>query len=96
MAGLTDSTDPARTAYLGAGQRWADDVMLVYGPLATHLIERCPVGVHNRDVLDAGAGTGAAGAVLAAAGGHVISCDLEHDMLRSRHARRRDSSRCSR
>jgi SAM-dependent methyltransferase len=33
-------------------------------------------------VLDAGAGTGAVGASLARRGGHVISCDLQADMLR--------------
>ncbi len=83
VAGLTDRADPARTAYIGAGQRWADDVMLVYGPLAAHLVERCPVTVQGCDVLDAGAGTGAAGALLATAGGRVVSCDLEHSMLRA-------------
>lgn len=85
MAELIDSGssgDPTRTAYTGAGQRWADDAMLAYGPLAAHLVERCPVDLRDGAVLDAGAGTGAAGAPLAAAGGRVFSCDLEHDMLR--------------
>lgn len=57
--------------------------MLAYGPLAQHLVERCPVALRGRTVLDAGAGTGAVGTMLAAAGGSVISCDLEGEMLRS-------------
>jgi SAM-dependent methyltransferase len=57
--------------------------MLAYGPLAEHLVDRCPVAQRDRTVLDAGAGTGAVGSLLAAAGARVISCDLEHDMLRS-------------
>ena len=83
VAGLTQQADPTRAAYAGAGNRWAEHAMLVYGPLAAHLVERCPVPARGRDVLDAGAGTGAAGALLVAAGGNVISCDLEHDMLRA-------------
>jgi SAM-dependent methyltransferase len=75
--------DPARHAYIGAGQRWAGDAMLAYGPLAEHLLDRCPVAQRDRTVLDAGAGTGAVGTLLGAAGARVISCDLEHDMLRS-------------
>jgi SAM-dependent methyltransferase len=55
--------------------------MLVYGPLAAHLVERSPFPTLGRDVLDAGAGTGAVGALLIANGANVISCDLEHDML---------------
>ena len=78
MAGLSD---PARHAYAGAGHRWAHDATLAYRPLAEHLVGRSPLPPLNRAVLDAGAGTGAVGAVLAAAGALVTSCDLEHDML---------------
>ncbi len=74
--------DPGRHAYAGAGHRWAEDAVLAYGPLAEHLVGRCPIIPRDRAVLDAGAGTGAVGAVLAAAGALVTSCDLEHDMLR--------------
>ena len=90
MAGLSDpalgdpvllGVDPARHAYAGAGHRWADDATLAYRPLAEHLVGRCALTPYNRAVLDAGAGTGAVGAVLAAAGALVTSCDLEHDML---------------
>jgi SAM-dependent methyltransferase len=84
--------DPARHAYAGAGHRWAEDAILAYRPMAEHLMRRCPVSPLNRAVLDAGAGTGAVGAVLAAAGALVTSCDLEHDMLRGDQG---DSGICS-
>jgi ubiquinone/menaquinone biosynthesis C-methylase UbiE len=57
--------------------------MLAYGPLAAHLVARSPIELSRCDVLDAGAGTGAVGEQLAAVGARVISCDLEHDMLRA-------------
>lgn len=90
VAGLSDGArsdallgaNPARHAYAGAGHRWAEDAMLAYRPLAEHLVGRCPVPPSRRAVLDAGAGTGAVGAVLTAAGALVISCDLEDNMLR--------------
>ncbi len=74
-------TDPVRHAYVGAARRWAADAMLVYGPLAKHLVDRSPVAMGDCTALDVGAGTGAIGAVLVAAGARVISCDLEVGML---------------
>lgn len=76
-------TDPTRHAYVGAARRWAADAMLVYGPLAKHLVDRSPIAMGDCTALDAGAGTGAIGAVLVAAGARVISCDLEDSMLRN-------------
>lgn len=55
--------------------------MLAYGPLAKHLVARSPTVMDGRVALDAGAGTGAVGAVLVASGARVISCDLEVSML---------------
>ena len=78
--------DPTRRAYAGAGQRWADDAMLAYGPLAQHLVERCPLPLGGATALDAGAGTGAVGGVLRDRGAFVVACDLEADMLREADA----------
>ena len=80
--------DPTRRAYVGAGQRWAADAMLAYGPLAEHLVERCPLPLGDANALDAGAGTGAVGAILCDRGAFVVACDLEADMLRQAVGRR--------
>jgi len=76
------SGDPTRRAYAGAGQCWADHAMLAYGPLAAHLVELCPLPLGGATALDAGAGTGAVGAILRDRGAFVVACDLEADMLR--------------
>ncbi len=78
---MASLTDPVRHAYVGAGRRWRADAMLAYGPLAKHLVARSPTVMDGRVALDAGAGTGAVGAVLVASGARVISCDLEVSML---------------
>jgi ubiquinone/menaquinone biosynthesis C-methylase UbiE len=54
---------------------------LVYGPLSVALVARSPHRLQHRRVLDVGAGTGLAGAVLLAAGAHPVACDLSFDML---------------
>ena len=73
--------DPARGAYAGGGSGWATGASLVYQPLARHLIARFPIPLTDLRVLDAGAGTGAAGTVLAALGARVVETDLEPTML---------------
>jgi 2-polyprenyl-3-methyl-5-hydroxy-6-metoxy-1,4-benzoquinol methylase len=73
--------DPARRAYAGAGFRWAADASLVYRPLARHLVASSPVALPGLLALDAGAGTGAAGSVLAALGARVVESDVEPTML---------------
>jgi ubiquinone/menaquinone biosynthesis C-methylase UbiE len=55
--------------------------MLVYGPIAAELVALCPHPLPGRTVLDAGAGTGAASAALAAAGARIVASDLSWDML---------------
>jgi len=67
--------------YARSGRRWAAGPMRVYGPIATELVAMCPHPLAGRTVLDAGAGTGAASAALAAAGARVIASDLSPDML---------------
>jgi SAM-dependent methyltransferase len=67
--------------YAGASRRWALGASLVYGPIAAELIAMSPHALAGRRVLDAGAGTGAATAALAAAGAHPIATDLSFDML---------------
>jgi SAM-dependent methyltransferase len=78
--------DPARAAYSGAGEAWSDAAILAYGPMAQHLIDQSPIDLSGRTVLDAGAGTGAAGALLAARGAAVLAADIELDMLRANRA----------
>ncbi len=78
----TAAIDPVRRAYAGAGGGWLGGATLAYGPMARHLVDRCPIVLRGCTVLDAGAGTGAASDALTAAGAHVIAMDLEPDMLR--------------
>jgi ubiquinone/menaquinone biosynthesis C-methylase UbiE len=60
---------------------WAADATLAYAPLARHLIARLPPGqVRGAVALDAGAGSGAAGAVLREGGARVVAADREFDM----------------
>ena len=75
-------TDPAHVAYADAGSAWATGAMLAYGPMARHLVDRCPIGLDGARVLDVGAGTGAASDVLDERGADVVAIDLEADMLR--------------
>lgn len=69
--------DPYATAAAG----WAIGAELVYGPIATALVNQFPDPVAGRVVLDAGAGTGAASRVLAARGARPISVDRSAGML---------------
>jgi demethylmenaquinone methyltransferase/2-methoxy-6-polyprenyl-1,4-benzoquinol methylase len=68
--------------YAGAAAAWADDVALVYGPLAAALVRRHPGPLAGRMILDAGAGTGLVSAELARAGARPLAADLSPDMLR--------------
>ena len=68
--------------YAGAAEAWADDVSLVYRPLAAALVRRHPGPLTGRVVLDAGAGTGLVSAELARAGARPLAADLSPDMLR--------------
>jgi ubiquinone/menaquinone biosynthesis C-methylase UbiE len=61
-------------------QAWADGAALAYGPLARHLVARTPVPLSGSRALDAGAGSGAAGAALRAGGAQVVAADRELDM----------------
>jgi SAM-dependent methyltransferase len=67
--------------YAGASHRWAEGASLVYGPIARQLVAKSPHPLAGRRVLDAGAGTGVAGAALLALGGQPVATDLSHDML---------------
>jgi len=67
--------------YAGAGRRWATGATLVYGPIAAELVAMSPHPLAGRTVLDAGAGTGAVSAALAARRAHPVAMDLSIDML---------------
>jgi len=74
--------------YARSGPRWALGAELVYGPIAAELVATCPHPLAGRTVLDAGAGTGAAGAALCGAGARTLAVDLSHAMLAWQAARR--------
>jgi ubiquinone/menaquinone biosynthesis C-methylase UbiE len=59
---------------------WATGPALVYGPMAEHLVGQAPVALHGAFALDAGAGSGVAGAAMRARGARVVAADLEFDM----------------
>jgi ubiquinone/menaquinone biosynthesis C-methylase UbiE len=76
-------TDLAR-AYDLTGATWErGPARLVYDRLARVLVERSPVPLAGRLVLDVGAGTGAAGRSIAAAGGTAVAIDVAPGMLRA-------------
>jgi SAM-dependent methyltransferase len=70
----------ALTAYAGMADAWASDASLAYGPMARHLVDQAPFDLRGALVLDAGAGSGAAGDALRARGARVVAADREFDM----------------
>ena len=90
---LAPLTVPPVTMYAGAGEAWRSAAVLAYAPLARHLIDRCPIDIADRRVLDAGSGTGVAAEMLTAHGARVVACDIEMDMLRAMTSRA--TPRCS-
>jgi SAM-dependent methyltransferase len=68
--------------YDGAAARWATGATIVYGPIASELVRRCPHPLDGRLVLDVGAGTGAGSTALRSVGARPIALDLSFDMLR--------------
>jgi SAM-dependent methyltransferase len=69
-------------AYTSAAAGWAAGPNLVYRRLAAELIDRSPIALVGRNVLDIGAGTGAATDALQAAGAQPIATDASIGMLR--------------
>lgn len=70
------------TAYSASAAAWQRGPARIYDRLAAVLVERAPVPLRGGRVLDAGAGTGAAGrAALAAGASQVIAVDLAFGML---------------
>ena len=68
------------TGYAGMAGAWAEGPALAYGPMAEHLLARAPVQLRGSRALDAGAGSGIAGAALRARGARVVAADRELDM----------------
>ncbi len=67
--------------YEGMAATWAADATLAYGPLARHLVARLSdEQLRGASVLDAGAGSGAAGDVLRERGARVVAVDRALDM----------------
>jgi hypothetical protein len=70
--GRQGSADP----YARSGRRWALGAELVYRPIAAELVAMSPHPLAGRTVLDAGAGTGAVSAALAARHARPVATDL--------------------
>ena len=66
-------------AYSAGAAAWADGPMRVYGPLADELVDRSPIDLGGRCVLDHGSGTGAVS--VAARGADVVAVDNAIGML---------------
>jgi ubiquinone/menaquinone biosynthesis C-methylase UbiE len=70
-------------AYDATADRWATGPARVYDRMAEVLVDRTPVPLEGRTVLDVGAGTGAAGRAVRRAGGRPLALDLSPGMLRA-------------
>ena len=75
-------------AYGGAVDGWASGPTPLYRRLAQALVEASPENLTDRDVLDLGAGTGVASAVLLEAGARPVGVDIAWEMLRHRASQR--------
>lgn len=75
-------------AYSATGAAWQAGPGRVYDRLADVLVDRSPIPLAGRQVLDVGAGTGAASRAITRAGGHPVALDLAAGMLAvARHRR---------
>jgi SAM-dependent methyltransferase len=71
-------------AYSRTGRAWEEGpARLVYDRLAQVLVAASPVPLAGRQVLDVGAGTGAAARAIVAAGGRPVAVDVSLGMLRA-------------
>ena len=68
-------------AYSQTGAAWASGPARVYDRLAEVLVDRAPMALAGRRVLDLGAGTGAVSRAVHRAGGRALACDLAFGML---------------
>jgi ubiquinone/menaquinone biosynthesis C-methylase UbiE len=81
---MTEIERELRRSYDRGAEAWATGASLVYRRLARALVERSPIPLAGRLVLDAGAGTGVAADAAIEAGARVISSDAALGMLRYR------------
>ena len=79
-------SSPVADAYSIGAAAWARGPMRIYGRLAELLVERSPIDLRERLVLDHGAGTGAASRALPAS--HVVAVDGAIGMLQASRATR--------
>lgn len=75
-------------AYSATGPAWQRGPGRVYDRLAEVLVAATPVSLAGRQVLDVGAGTGAASRAIASAGGRPIAVDVAAGMLTVDRSRR--------
>jgi ubiquinone/menaquinone biosynthesis C-methylase UbiE len=67
--------------YAAAAPGWSSGAELVYRPIARELVAMSPHPLAGRQVLDVGAGTGAASSALSDLGARPVAIDLSHHML---------------
>lgn len=70
-------------AYSATGAAWQAGPGRVYDVLSEHLVERAPVGLAGRVVVDLGAGTGAASRALLRRDARPVALDAAEGMLRA-------------
>lgn len=78
---MTELERDTRDAYEGAATAWASGPEVVYGRLATVLLDHCPVGLDGALVLDVGAGTGVLGTDARQRGATCVDADVAVGML---------------
>jgi ubiquinone/menaquinone biosynthesis C-methylase UbiE len=90
---VSDSlVDDVKDAYEGAADAWAEGPSLVYRRMADALVDASPVSLAGRLVLDLGAGTGVASAVLVGAGARPVGFDVAEAMVRHQRSGRPPAS----
>ena len=81
MSGSTDLRSQVQDAYNATGRSWAEGPIRIYSRLARALVDRSPIPLDGRVMIDAGAGTGALSRAMTDAGATAIAFDLAFAML---------------
>ncbi len=77
-----------KDAYEGAADAWAEGPSLVYRRMAEALVDASPVSLTGQLVLDLGAGTGVASAILVGVGARPVGFDVAEAMVRHQRGAR--------
>lgn len=80
---MNEHMNELREAYNATGSSWGEGPVRLYGRLAEEMLDRSPVPVDGRAVLDVGAGSGAVTAALRSRGAQPVQVDFAIGMLRA-------------